>query len=51
MGTQAYGNWIYRPTVLWLKPLLCLGFLPFLFQSCLGRLFGPAPAPSGRADI
>jgi alpha-1,2-mannosyltransferase len=51
MGTQAYGNWIYRPTVLWLKPLLCLGFLPFLIQSCFGWFFGPAPAPSDRTDI
>jgi alpha-1,2-mannosyltransferase len=51
MGTQAYGNWIYQPTVLWLKPLLCLAFLPFLVQSCVGRFFGAVPAPSGRTDL
>jgi hypothetical protein len=39
LGNQAYGELIYRPTVLWLKPLLCLAFLPFLIESCLARVF------------
>lgn len=26
LGTQAYGDWIYRPTDVWLKPLLCCLF-------------------------
>ena len=30
LGTQGYGNWIYRPTDIWLKPLLALGFIAFL---------------------
>lgn len=30
MGTQAYGNWIFRPTDVWLKPALCLGFAAWL---------------------
>jgi hypothetical protein len=39
MGNQAYGEWIYRPTILWLKPLLCVAFLPFLIESCLAAVF------------
>ncbi len=39
MGNQAYGEWIYRPTILWLKPLLCVAFLPFLLESCLAAAF------------
>jgi len=30
MGTQAYGNWIFRPTDVWLKPALCLIFTAWL---------------------
>jgi hypothetical protein len=39
MGNQAYGELIYRPTILWLKPLLCVAFLPFLIESCLAAAF------------
>jgi alpha-1,2-mannosyltransferase len=39
MGNQAYGELIYRPTILWLKPLLCVAFLPFLVESCLAAAF------------
>jgi alpha-1,2-mannosyltransferase len=39
LGNQAYGNLIFRATVLWLKPLLCLVFLPFLIKSCLVSVF------------
>ncbi len=39
LGNQAYGNLIFRATVLWLKPLLCLVFLPFLIKSCLVAVF------------
>jgi alpha-1,2-mannosyltransferase len=53
LGCHAYGNWIFRPTELWLKPLICLAFLPILLESCLGRLFDrgdlsaePAVVPS-----
>ena len=47
LGNQAYGNWIFRPTVLWLKPLLCLVFLPTLIEACLGALFRREPGASG----
>lgn len=39
LGCHNYGNWIFRPTEFWLKPLVCLAFLPILFEACLGRLF------------
>ncbi len=39
MGNQAYGELIYRPTILWLKPLLCVAFLPCLIESCLAAAF------------
>jgi hypothetical protein len=39
LGCHNYGNWIFRPTILWLKPLVCLAFLPILLEACLGRLF------------
>ena len=39
LGNQAYGNLIFRATVLWLKPLLCLVFLPLLIKSCLVAVF------------
>lgn len=35
MGTQAYGNWIYRPTDVWLKPLLALVFAIWLIDGVL----------------
>jgi alpha-1,2-mannosyltransferase len=35
LGNHNYGEWFFRSTVLWLKPLVCLAFLPFLIQSCL----------------
>jgi len=47
LGNQAYGDWIFRPTVLWLKPLLCLAFLPILIEACLGSLFGREPGARG----
>jgi len=37
LGCHAYGNWIFRPTELWLKPLICLAFLPILLEASLGR--------------
>jgi alpha-1,2-mannosyltransferase len=39
LGCHNYGNWIFRLTEYWLKPLVCLAFLPILFEACLGRLF------------
>ena len=35
MGTQAYGEWIYRPTDVWLKPLLALVFAVWLVGGIL----------------
>ena len=35
MGTQAYGNWLYRPTDVWLKPALCLVFVAWLVDAIL----------------
>jgi alpha-1,2-mannosyltransferase len=35
MGTQAYGEWIYRPTDVWLKPLLALVFAVWLIGGIL----------------
>jgi alpha-1,2-mannosyltransferase len=32
MGTQGYGSWIYRPTDVWLKPLLALVFAVWLID-------------------
>ena len=47
MGTQAYGNWIFRPTDVWLKPALCLGFALWLAAGILGaRPAGRRPAAS-----
>jgi len=39
LGCHNFGNWIFRPTEYWLKPLVCLAFLPILLDACLGRLF------------
>jgi len=39
LGCHSYGRWISEPTVFWLKPLLCLAFLPILIEACLGALF------------
>jgi alpha-1,2-mannosyltransferase len=39
LGCHNFGNWIFRPTEYWLKPLVCLAFLPILLEACLGRLF------------
>jgi alpha-1,2-mannosyltransferase len=36
LGTQAYGNWIFRPTDFWLKPLLGLAFFVYLGYRILG---------------
>ena len=44
LGTQAYGNWIYRPTDVWLKPLLGLVFFAFLAHPIGGRALAAAPA-------
>ena len=41
MGTQAYGEWIYRPTDVWLKPLLALVFAVWL----VGGILWPRAAP------
>jgi hypothetical protein len=35
MGTQAYGEWIYRPTDVWLKPFLALLFVVWLADGVL----------------
>jgi len=40
LGTQLYGDWLYRPTDLWLKPLLCVVFMGFLSA----RVLWPRPA-------
>ncbi len=39
LGLHNFGNWIFRPTEYWLKPLICIAFLPILLDACLGRLF------------
>jgi hypothetical protein len=50
MGTQAYGEWIYRPTDVWLKPFLALVFVVWLADGILRPraaprlLAGPVPA-------
>jgi alpha-1,2-mannosyltransferase len=44
LGTQAYGNWIYRPTDVWLKPLLGLVFFAFLAHRIGARRLAVAPA-------
>jgi alpha-1,2-mannosyltransferase len=36
LGTQAYGNWIYRPTDVWLKPLLGLVYFGYLAYRIYG---------------
>jgi hypothetical protein len=36
LGTQAYGNWIYRPTDVWLKPLLGLVYFGYLAHRIYG---------------
>ncbi len=41
MGTQAYGEWIYRPTDVWLKPLLGIVFAVWL----VGGILWPRAAP------
>jgi hypothetical protein len=44
LGTQSYGNWIYRPTDVWLKPLLGLVYFAFLARRIGGRALAAAPA-------
>jgi hypothetical protein len=44
LGTQSYGNWIYRPTDVWLKPLLGLVYFAFLARRIGGRTLAAAPA-------
>jgi hypothetical protein len=43
LGTQAYGNWIYRSTDVWLKPLLGLVYFAYLAHRVLGRRLVTAP--------
>lgn len=49
MGTQAYGNWIYRQTDVWLKPALALAFALWLADGVLRPRSAPrllvAPPP------
>ncbi len=35
LGNQGYGDWIYRPTELWWKPLLALVFFLYVAARCL----------------
>jgi hypothetical protein len=43
-GTQVYGNWLYRLTDVWLKPLLGLAYFGWLVRRILSRpLAGPTP--------
>lgn len=35
LGTQAYGDWIYRPTDVWLKPALAIVFYGYLARRIL----------------
>jgi len=43
-GTQVYGNWLYRLTDVWLKPLLGLVYFGYLARRILSRpLAGPTP--------
>jgi alpha-1,2-mannosyltransferase len=44
LGTQSYGNWIYRPTDVWLKPLLGLVYFAFLAHRVGGRTLAVASA-------
>ncbi len=39
LGCHNFGSWIFRPTEYWLKPLVCIAFLPILLEGSLGRLF------------
>lgn len=50
LGCHNFGNWIFRPTEYWLKPLVCLAFLPILLDACLGRLFQRAALSEDPAD-
>jgi alpha-1,2-mannosyltransferase len=36
-GTQVYGDWLYRPTDVWLKPLLGLGYFGFVARRIVSR--------------
>lgn len=43
LATQMYGDWIYRPTDLWLKPLVCLVVMAGL---ALRLAWRPLPLPA-----
>lgn len=45
LGTQAYGDWLYRPTDRWLKPALGLAFLALLAGTALWRRYRLTPRP------
>lgn len=45
LGTQVYGEWIYRPTDIWLKPLLGLIYIAFLSARILRPAAVPHPEP------
>ena len=45
LGTHMYGDWIYRPTDLWLKPLLGLVFVCYLVHRILTLAPGRATRP------
>jgi hypothetical protein len=44
LGTQTYGDWIYRPTDVWLKPLLGLVYFAFLARRIMRPVLAVAPA-------
>ena len=52
LGNQAYGDLVFRPTQLWLKPLLALLFLPYLIDWIRrgGSAAGAGVASSGIAS-
>jgi hypothetical protein len=52
LGTQAYGDLVFRPTALWLKPLLALAFAGYLIDWIRrGGAAGVASSAAGPAGI
>jgi hypothetical protein len=49
LGAHTYGDWIYRPTDLWLKPTLALAFIGFLVWQLATRPEQPGAATAAAA--
>jgi len=50
LGTQAYGNWIYHLTKIWLKPVLALAYFCYLAQFVIRAPRAEAPAEAAGFD-